>query len=666
MDLNSRIRSLPGLIGRGILAGSQGPDTELEAVLETHNLVLLNTWGRASTSKCHTFQNGEVFSQLDFLGTRRLTVDATAKQAVPASMCLVPWRNGPKHRPVFGSVKWIAGWACAKCEPVQHRFSLSDMKHHIQHNTPLAAKLKDEVENIICRHAQSVDLTTLNAETVAVCQQLFPKKPTVRQRPGQSPAVLEGIQAMWQAYESLCAPLPRGNLQRGREAFARQHQFQQRSHELRKLSRQARKDWLVRMLQEAEQAAAKHNLSEVYRIINQIAPRSRREPVRIRTASGHLQTKQQEYHDIYQYFSTAFGGSAPASTTSCVARRQPTQEEVELAIASLKGGKAVPKASMPADVWKLTSSTMSAHFTQILHTCQHQKLQLPAEIADCELSLLPKPGKVSRRPQDLRPLGLQNPSAKVYAIILRNRLLEVVHRRLLLSTQYAYCPGKSIDQAISRVAQHCYLVRERVKAGVLSVHQRRSGCKESTCYGGIMISLDLSRAFDCLTRQALASALASANVPPDLSQAIIDIHNQCRYKVAHHRYEGRFDMKVGVRQGRALSPMRYSLYTIHLIERVAARTSEAWAREFFTAFADDKHLAWRIERVEDLEFVCRCVRITFELLEQDGMSVNPAKSKLVMALRGSAAKRWHSAVSTSSPQSCFYGVFRSGGVVSRV
>ena len=63
-----------------------------------------------------------------------------------------------------------------------------------------------------------------------------------------------------------------------------------------------------------------------------------------------------------------------------------------------------------------------------------------------------------------------------------------------------------------------------------------------------MISLDLSRAFDCLTRQALASALASAHVPPDLSQAIIDIHNQCRYKVAHHRYEGRFDMRVGVRQ----------------------------------------------------------------------------------------------------------------------
>ena len=243
---------------------------------------------------------------------------------------------------------------CAKRKPVQHRFSLSDMKHHIQHNTSPAAKLKDEVEAVICRHAphaQSVDVTSLNAEIVTICQRLFPKKPTVRLRPGQSPAVLEGIQAMWQAYESLHAPLPRGNLQRGREAFARQHQFQQRSYELRKLSRQARKDWLVRMLQEAEQAAAKHNLSEVYRVINQIAPRSRREPVRIRTASGYLQTKQQQYHVIYQYFSTAFGGSAPASTTSCVARLQPTQEEVELAVASLKGGKAVPKASMPADVW---------------------------------------------------------------------------------------------------------------------------------------------------------------------------------------------------------------------------------------------------------------------------------------------------------------------------
>ena len=148
---------------------------------------------------------------------------------------------------------------------------------------------------------------------------------------------------MWKAYEDLQAPLVGGVLQRGREAFARQHRFQQCSNDLRKLSRKARKDWLVSMLQAAEQAAAKHNLSEVYSVINRIAPRSRSEPVRIRSASGTLQTKQQEYNEIYQYFSHAFGSSVVEPVRCSCTSLQPTQEEVESAVASLKGGKAVPK-----------------------------------------------------------------------------------------------------------------------------------------------------------------------------------------------------------------------------------------------------------------------------------------------------------------------------------
>ena len=49
------------------------------------------------------------------------------------------------------------------------------------------------------------------------------------------------------------------------------------------------------------------------------------------------------------------------------------------------------------------------------------------------------------------------------------------------------------------------------------------------------------------------------------------------------------------------------------MERVAARTSWAWAHALFTAFADDKHLAWRIESLNDLALVCHCVRETFSL-----------------------------------------------------
>ena len=48
----------------------------------------------------------------------------------------------------------------------------------------------------------------------------------------------------------------------------------------------------------------------------------------------------------------------------------------------------------------------------------------------------------------------------------------------------------------------CAFVRDRLRAGVLCVRQRRLGQRESTCYGEAMLSLDLSRAFDTLARAA--------------------------------------------------------------------------------------------------------------------------------------------------------------------
>ena len=236
---------------------------------------------------------------------------------------------------------------------------------------------------------------------------------------------------------------------------------------------------------------------------------------------GHLLRKAEEYDEIYQYFSQAFAATdaSPARPGTAVA---PTEAEAQQAVLALKGGKAVPKHSMPADIWKLCSQSMSTHFVQRLENSQQQRILPPQELADCELTLLPKPGKTSRRPKDLRPLGLQDPSAKVYAMVLRQRLLDIVLPRVMASNQYAYFPGKSIDQAIGRVSSFCATVRERIRVGVLSVHQRRQGRHASSCYGGIMLSIDLSRAFDTLTRAALLASMSAASVPEDLSSGVTD------------------------------------------------------------------------------------------------------------------------------------------------
>ncbi|CAE6968473.1 unnamed protein product [Symbiodinium natans] len=115
--------------------------------------------------------------------------------------------------------------------------------------------------------------------------------------------------------------------------------------------------------------------------------------------------------------------------------------------------------------------------------------------------------------------------------------------------------------------------------------------------------------------------------------AALSLHYSCRYTVKQNAYSKSFPMQVGVRQGCALAPTIYSLFTVLFYRELAKCTSQAWAEKCLTIFPDDKHLHWQIESTGDLQFVCHCVQQTFRLLRQYGMTVNSDKSRLVVALR---------------------------------
>ncbi|CAE7439897.1 unnamed protein product [Symbiodinium sp. CCMP2592] len=277
-DVNSGIKPLPGLIGRGVLQTERHADPDFEALLQAHHITLLNSWGSAAPSKSHTFRNQQVRTQLDFIMTRRLTADPEARRACPVHLDLMPWRRGPKHRPVVASLLWVAGWTRAK--PA---------------------------------HPGGCSMRQLRCA-----------------------AASEGAEA---------------------------------------------------------------------------------EQVRIRTPDGKLLDQKQEFQAIYEGFQQA------------------------------------------------------------------------------------------------------------------------------------------------------------------------------------------------------------AEVPSELRIAVLAIHESCKYKVKHGNFRDSFDMQVGVRQGRALSPLLYALYTAWLYDRIAEATSPQWAAAFMTIFADDKHLSWEVQDIADLTFVCKCVQVTFDLLKQNGMQV---------------------------------------------
>ena len=639
-DLNTQCRTVPGLIGRGLLPPTRKPDAELEAMLRERQLVLLNTWGRAAPSRCKTFENGSVASQLDFIGTWRRHADSVARTATPLALDLVPWRKGPKHLPVQASIPWIPGWQLAPRPRAQPAYSRRDLNLAISQNTPEAQHLKHQLQTTLIELAGDGGFGDLNKRLLPVCQRLFPS----RRRPGRGTErqrqVQDNVQALWAAHARLQVPGPFGSFHRASEAVRRQAAFKEAHQQLRRVSRQQRRTWFEEQVVKAEQAAATNDLRGVYAAVNVIAPRRRFEKVRIRSEQGQLLSVRQEFQEIYGYFSGAFSRDESFRLPELAEPLTFCAEEIRTAIQGLRKWKAVPPSSLPAEIWLLDIEAMTQYCTKVLNVSSEKGHAFPPETTHCSLSLLPKPGKTSRRPCDLRPLGLQDPGSKVLVNALKARVLAEAGEFLSTKPQFAYCPGKAIDGAISRVAQHCARVRHRIRRGTLSVHDRRQGHKESICFGGLMISLDLSRAFDEVPRQSLAQALTHAGISDSLQHAILSMHEDCQYEVKHEAHTASFPMLKGVRQGCSLAPLLFAIYSCWIYDKIEIRTPTGWAEKFLTLFADDSHLAFEIESMADLEQAQRTIRTVFQVFKSTGMRINPSKSKLVLGLRGSAARRW--------------------------
>ena len=109
---------------------------------------------------------------------------------------------------------------------------------------------------------------------------------------------------------------------------------------------------------------------------------------------------------------------------------------------------------------------------------------------------MPKPGKSSKLPSDLRPLGIQGPTSKIVAGALRARLEAEVEVLLGSMPQYAYSKGKSIDEYICRVGGFCKEVAGTIATRCRQCALETRGPGRGPCVGGILAGIDLSRAFD--------------------------------------------------------------------------------------------------------------------------------------------------------------------------
>ena len=90
--------------------------------------------------------------------------------------------------------------------------------------------------------------------------------------------------------------------------------------------------------------------------------------------------------------------------------------------------------------------------------------------------------------------------------------------------QFAYLPGRGLSDALDRVVAHLREARTLLQNASPSRHALRQGAQVPDLVGGITFALDLSQAFDTVSRQEIISLLHSEGAdgghsPPRTSTA---------------------------------------------------------------------------------------------------------------------------------------------------
>ena len=117
-----------------------------------------------------------------------------------------------------------------------------------------------------------------------------------------------------------------------------------------------------------------------------------------------------------------------------------SEEELTFALNQLKAGKTPGPDGLSAEFYRKFWNELSAPFhNMITETYQHKLL--PNPLRRGIINLIPKPGKDSRKIEQLRPITLLSADYKILEKAISNRLL-VSYEKIISEDQKGFLPQK--------------------------------------------------------------------------------------------------------------------------------------------------------------------------------------------------------------------------------
>ena len=219
----------------------------------------------------------------------------------------------------------------------------------------------------------------------------------------------------------------------------------------------------------------------------------------------------------------------------------PTVTETRKAVQQLSSGKAPGADAIPAEVYKAGGLPMAEKLTELFH-CMWRKEAIPQEFKDASIIHLYKRKGNPQVCDNHRGISLLSIAGKILAKILLNRLN--VH----------------LDQTGLIPESQCGFRKDRGTIDMIfTARQLQEKCQEQNV-DLYMTFVDLTKAFDTVSRDGLWKIMAKFGCPPRFIAMVRQFHDGMQARVQNDgEFSEPFEVTNGVKQGCVLAPTLFSM-----------------------------------------------------------------------------------------------------------
>jgi len=334
---------------------------------------------------------------------------------------------------------------------------------------------------------------------------------------------------------------------------------------VQRLARQCANDYWLQLCQSIQISADTGNIKVMYDGIKKAMGPTKKTTAPLKSATGEtIQDKDKQMERWVEHYSELYSRQNHVTDEALYAienlppmeelDEKPTLAELEKAIMSLSSGKAPGNDGIPPEVIKCGGSALLEHLHNLLCQCWEEGA-VPQDMRDANIVTLYKNKGDKSDCNNYRGISLLSIVGKAFAKVVLHRLQKLADRVYPESQ----CGFRSERSTIDMV---------------FSIRQLQEKCREQ--HKPLFLAfIDLTKAFDLVSRDGLFTVLAKIGCPPRLLSVIQSFHDDMKGTV---QYDGStsdaFNIRSGVKQGCVLAPTLFGIFFAVLLKHAFGTSTE--------------------------------------------------------------------------------------------